>query len=453
MPPEIQPILAAVVSIGSLILLVTRLRVHPFLGLLLASFILGFLAGLVPTEIIKNFGKGFGDVMGSVGIIIGLGTMLGGVLVLSGGADRLATSLTSIGGKYWVPWTTFFVALLIGLPLFFEVGFVLLVPIALAIAQRVEMPILRVGLPMLAGLSIAHGLVPPHPAPTLAVQTFHADPGKTILLAIIVGLPTGLFAGPVFSSLAQAWLRPAGHPVNIRASEAAVERGGSGTNENPPDLPSVLITILLPPVLMLGRSVAELAKPAGLIKQAIDFVGDPITALLVALFFSIAALGFRRGWSAGKALEVVGNSLAPIAAVVFIVGAGGGFKQMLIATKISDLVGVWAAHANILPLLLGWAVAALVRIATGSATVATITAAGLVAQIVEHDPTANRELMVLPTGSGSLILSHVNDAGFWLVKEYFGLTVVETFKSWTMMETILSVLGLVLVLGLSLVIR
>jgi gluconate:H+ symporter, GntP family len=185
MPSEIQLILAAVFSVVSLILLVTRLRVHPFLALLVASLILGFLAGLVPTDIIKNFGKGFGDVMGSVGIIIGLGTMLGGVLVLSGGADRLATSLTSIGGKNWIPWTTFFVALLIGLPLFFEVGFVLLVPIALAISKRSEMPILRVGLPMLAGLSIAHGLVPPHPAPTLAVQTFHADPGKTILLAIL----------------------------------------------------------------------------------------------------------------------------------------------------------------------------------------------------------------------------------------------------------------------------
>jgi GntP family gluconate:H+ symporter len=204
---------------------------------------------------------------------------------------------------------------------------------------------------------------------------------------------------------------------------------------------------------MLGRSVVELTKPAGPIKQAIDFVGDPITALLIALFFAIGALGFRRGWSAGKALQVVGNSLAPIAAVVFIVGAGGGFKQMLIATKISDLVGTWATHANISPLLLGWGVAALVRIATGSATVATITAAGLVAQIVEHDHTVSPELMVLATGSGSLILSHVNDAGFWLVKEYFGLTVVETFKSWTVMETILSVLGLVLVLLLSLVVR
>jgi GntP family gluconate:H+ symporter len=454
MPTELQLILAAVLSVVALILLVTRLRVHPFLALLVASLILGFLAGLVPTDIIKNFGKGFGDVMGSVGIIIGLGTMLGGVLVISGGADRLATSLTSIGGKKWVPWTTFFVALLIGLPLFFEVGFVLLVPIALAIAKKVEMPILRVGLPMLAGLSIAHGLVPPHPAPTLAVETFHADPGKTILLAIIVGLPTGLFAGPIFSRLAQAWLNPAGSPVDIEAAEASLPGSAvGGSKENPPDLPSVLVTILLPPLLMLGRSVVELAKPAGSIKQAIDFVGDPITALLIALCFAIGALGFRRGWSAATALQVVGNSLAPIAAVVFIVGAGGGFKQMLIATKISDLVGTWATHANISPLLLGWGVAALVRIATGSATVATITAAGLVAQIVEHDPTVSRELMVLATGSGSLILSHVNDAGFWLVKEYFGLTVVETFKSWTVMETILSVLGLILVLGLSLVIH
>jgi GntP family gluconate:H+ symporter len=242
--------------------------------------------------------------------------------------------------------------------------------------------------------------------------------------------------------------------VNIQAAVATRSESTTGSaKQSPPDLASVLATILLPPVLMLGRSVVDLAKPAGPVKQAIDFVGDPITALLIALFFAIGALGFRRGWSAGKALEVVGNSLAPIAAVVFIVGAGGGFKQMLIAAKISDLIGVWAAHANISPLLLGWGIAALVRIATGSATVATITATGMVAQIVERDPTVSRELMVLATGSGSLILSHVNDAGFWLVKEYFGLTVVETFKSWTVMETILSVLGLVLVLLLSLVIR
>jgi gluconate:H+ symporter, GntP family len=233
---QIQLILAAVLSVVSLILLVTRCRVHPFLALLIASLILGFLAGLVPTDIIKNFGKGFGDVMGSVGIIIGLGTMLGGVLVLSGGADRLATSLTSLGGKNWVPWTTFFVALLIGLPLFFAVGFVLLVPIAIAISKRVEMPILRVGLPMLAGLSIAHGLVPPHPAPTLAVQTFHADPGKTIVLAILVGLPTGLFAGPIFSGLAQDWLRPAGAPVDIEAAEAKLSESTSGTAHNSPGL-------------------------------------------------------------------------------------------------------------------------------------------------------------------------------------------------------------------------
>jgi GntP family gluconate:H+ symporter len=242
--------------------------------------------------------------------------------------------------------------------------------------------------------------------------------------------------------------------VNIEAAEAGLSESASGSaHKNPPDLTSVLVTILLPPVLMLGRSIAELAKPAGPFKQIIDFLGDPITALLIALFFATVALGFRRGWSAGKALEVVGNSLAPIAAVVFIVGAGGGFKQMLIATKISDLVGAWAAHANISPVLLGWGVAALVRIATGSATVATITGAGLMAQIVENNHAVSRELMVLAIGSGSLILSHVNDAGFWLVKEYFGLTVVETFKSWTVMETILSVLGLVLVLGLSLLIH
>jgi len=222
---QYQTLLARPLLFATMVLIAASVSLRIFrLGgvgkMILSGVLAGFLAGLVPADIIKNFGKGFGDVMGSVGIIIGLGTMLGGVLVLSGGADRLATGLTSIGGKNWVPWTTFFVALLIGLPLFFEVGFVLLVPIALVIAKRAELPILRVGLPMLAGLSIAHGLVPPHPAPTLAVEIFHADPGKTILLAIIVGLPTGLCAGPIFATLAQAWLHPAGSPVNIQAAVA-----------------------------------------------------------------------------------------------------------------------------------------------------------------------------------------------------------------------------------------
>jgi gluconate:H+ symporter, GntP family len=391
-----------------------------------------------------------------VGIVVGLGAMLGGLLVASGGADRLANSLISLGGKKWVPWTTFFAAFLVGLPLFFEVGFVLLVPLAFAISKRMGEPILKVGLPMLAGLSIAHGFVPPHPGPTLAVQIFHADAGKTILYGLLVGLPTGLLAGPVFATIVSPWI----HSGNVAAfaiepnSDRTVDAASDAERLRKPEpsLTLVLTTILLPPLLMMGRSLADAFLPQSGMKTLIDFLGDPITALLLALLFAIVALGLRQGSNLGQVENILGKSLSAIAAVVLIVGAGGGFKQMLLATKIGDLIGQWAAQAHISLLLLAWMSAAVVRIATGSATVATITGAGIVAPIAQADPHANRELLVLATGAGSLILSHVNDAGFWLVKEYFQLSLPDTFKSWTAMETLLSVLGLVFVLLLGLVI-
>ncbi len=446
-------ILAAVLSIVALILLITRFRWHPFLTLIVVSIGLGLVCGLSPADVIKNFEKGFGDVLSFVGIVIGLGAMLGGLLVSSGGADRLANSLISFGGKKWVPWTMFFAAFLIGLPLFFEVGFVLLVPLAFAISKRMEVPILKVGLPMLAGLSIAHGFVPPHPAPTLAVQVFHADAGKTILYGILLGLPAGLIAGPVFALFVTPWIRSGSSVFAGVIEKSDSDRGGAALQQGEPSLSLVIITILLPPILMMGRSVATVFVPGhGLANSIIDFLGDPITALLIALLFAIYALGLRQGSNMVELDRILGKSLGPIAAVVLIVGAGGGFKQMLIATKIGDLIGHWATQAHISPLLLGWSAAALVRVATGSATVATITGAGIVAPIVQNDPHVSRELMVLATGAGSLILSHVNDAGFWLVKEYFQLDLPDTFKSWTAMETLLSVIGLVLVLLLGMVV-
>jgi GntP family gluconate:H+ symporter len=456
MPPNLLLIFVAVFSIVALILLVTKLKLHPFLALLIVSFFMGLAGGLSPPDVIKNFEKGFGDVLSFVGIVVGLGAMLGGLLVASGGADRLANSLISLGGKKWVPWTMFFAAFLVGLPLFFEVGFVLLVPLAFAISKRMGEPILKVGLPMLAGLSIAHGFVPPHPGPTLAVQIFHADTGKTILYGLLVGLPTGLLAGPVFATIVSPWIRSgslaafAAEPNSDRPADAASD--AERLRKPEPSLTLVLTTILLPPLLMMGRSLADAFLPHAGIKMLIDFLGDPITALLLALLFAIVALGLRQGSNLGRVENILGKSLSAIAAVVLIVGAGGGFKQMLLATKIGDLIGQWAAQAHISLLLLAWMAAAVVRVATGSATVATITGAGIVAPIAQADPHANRELLVLATGAGSLILSHVNDAGFWLVKEYFQLSLPDTFKSWTAMETLLSILGLVFVLLLGLVV-
>jgi GntP family gluconate:H+ symporter len=449
-----------VVAILGLIVLITKFRIHPFIALIIASWFLGIACGLPLTEVIKHFEKGFGDVLSFVGIVIGLGAMLGGILISSGGADVLANDLINLGGKKWIPWTMFLASLLIGLPLFFEVGFVLLVPLAFVISKRMNTPILRVGLPMLAGLSIAHALVPPHPAPTLAVATFHADAGKTILYAILVGIPTGILAGPVFANFAARWVH-SGSDAGALFGAAALESGSEETSraraqKTPapqPALPAVLTTILLPPALMMSRSLADAFVPGqSFLKSLIDFVGDPIAALLIALFFGMYALELRRGLTMDRLDGILNKSLGAIAAVVLIVGAGGGFKEMLIATKISELIGQWATQAHISPLLLGWGAAAVVRIATGSATVATITGAGIMAPIVQANPAVNKELMVLATGSGSIILSHVNDAGFWLVKEYFQLSLPDTFKSWTLMETLLSVTGLIFVLLLSLVV-
>jgi gluconate:H+ symporter, GntP family len=447
-------IAAVIIAIIGLILLITKFRLHPFIALIVASWFLGITCGLPPQEVIKHFEKGFGDVLSFVGIVIGLGAMLGGILISSGGADVLANDLVCIGGKKWIPWTMFLASLLIGLPLFFEVGFVLLVPLAFVISKRMNMPILMVGLPMLAGLSVAHAMVPPHPAPTMAVAAFHADAGKTILYAILVGIPTGIIAGPIFAIFAARWVHSGSTESVLLDAGPYPESGAANTRgELRPPIGAVLTTILLPPVLMMSRSLAQAFIPGeNFPKGFIEFVGDPIAALLIALFFAMYALGFKLGFGSERLEGILNKSLGAIAAVVLIVGAGGGFKEMLIATKISDLIGQWATQAHISPLLLGWTAAAVVRIATGSATVATITGAGIMAPIVQQNPAVNKELMVLATGAGSVILSHVNDAGFWLVKEYFHLSLPDTFKSWTAMETLLSVVGLILVLLLSLVV-
>jgi gluconate:H+ symporter, GntP family len=446
MNPEAFRLSAALVGILLLVLLVARFKWHPFLALMFVSWGLAVTCGIDPVQAIAGFSKGFGDILSFVGIVIGLGTMIGGLLVSSGGADAFANAMISIGGRKYVPWTLFFAAFLIGLPLFFEVGFVLLVPLAFVMAKKMDVPILSLGLPMLAGLSIAHGMTPPHPAPTLAVATFHADAGKTILYALVIGLPVGLISGPVFASVAAKFfgLRrkstgqsgPQISPVDEIAAVTAE------TVHRTPSLGGVLLVILLPPVLMMGRSVADLLLAQGPMKAALDVIGNPIVALFITVVVAVFALGVRLGESLDEIQRTLNRSLEPIAAVILIVGAGGGFKEVLLETKIADAIGHWATNAHLSPLLLAWTAAAVVRIATGSATVATITGAGIVAPLIQNNTTVNRELLVLATGSGSLILSHVNDAGFWLVKEYFGLSVVETFKYWTTMETLLSILGL-----------
>ncbi len=437
----------AAVTIIGLVLLITRFKVHPFVALTLAAGFLGLTSGMAADLIVKSFQDGFGGVLGFVGIVLGLGTMLGKLMAESGGADQIAQTLIRAFGRERVHWAIMLAAFLVGIPLFFEIGFVLLIPLVFIMASRTGVSLVKVGISLLAGLSAVHGLVPPHPGPLLAVGVFGADIGKTIFYGLIVGLPAAAVAGPIFASFISRRI-----PGNASPALTAqfVQESRSG------DLPGfgvTLVTILLPVVLMLIKAFADVAFASGSpVRAWMDLIGNPITALLAALLLAFYTFGTARGFSKEKIVDLLNDSLAPVASIILIVGAGGGFKQMLVASGVGDVIGHLAVRAEISPILLAWLVAAVIRVATGSATVATITGAGIVAPVVALVPDVNRELLVLATGAGSVVLSHVNDAGFWLVKQYFNMTVAETFKTWTAMETILSVVALGLILLLSLVV-
>jgi gluconate:H+ symporter, GntP family len=400
-----------------------------------------------------------------------------------------------------VHWAMMCIAVIVGLPVFFEVGFVLLIPIAFNLAQRTGKSMVLVGVPMIAGLSIVHGLIPPHPAALIAVQAFHADIGKTIAFGLLVGIPTAIVAGPLFAlsiykhvhlnpdnAIARQFIgsraergvskdegggnqagsrgaKPADkHVGNGKGAADSNARGESGRvavaragHPYPADLPSfgiTLFTVLLPVVLMLIGSWADVFTPAhSTANDIIRLLGNSVVALLIAVLVSFWTFGRARGFDRDQILSFVNDSLGPIAGILLVIGAGGGFGAILRETGISQQIIDSSKVLSLSPLMLGWLVAALIRLATGSATVAMTTACGIVAPLATAaTATVRPELLVLSTGAGSLIFSHVNDAGFWLVKEYFGMTISQTFKTWSLCETIISVLGLVLTLALASVI-
>lgn len=434
----------ALIAIIGLIVLITRFRLHPFIALTLASGFLGLTSGMPVALVMKSYQDGFGGVLGFVGIVLALGTMLGKLMAESGGADQIARTLVNAFGPQRVHWAMMISAFLVGIPLFFEIGFVLLIPLVFIVARRTGVPLVKVGLPLLAGLSVVHGLIPPHPGPLLAIGVFGADIGKTIFYGLIVGLPTAIIAGPLYGSLISKYVQPEPSPALLG------QLAGESEARDLPGFGITLVTVLLPVFLMLLKAFADITVgEKNPFRQWMDLIGHPITALLAALLLALYTFGIARGFNSRQLLKFVDESLAPTAAIVIIIGAGGGFKQMLVASGVGDAIGQSALHAQLSPILLAWLVAAVIRIATGSATVATITGAGIVAPLVTLVPGVNRELLVLATGAGSLILSHVNDAGFWLVKQYFNMTIVETFKTWTAMETIVSVVGIILIMGLS----
>ena len=439
-----QLLLYALAAVIALILLIARFKLHPFIALIAVSLALGAVAGMPLLSVVKAFSDGVGAVLGFVAIVVALGTMLGKMMAESGGATRIATTLIDLLGESRVHWAILVVAFVVGIPVFFQVGFMLLIPLVFTIAARTGTSLVKIGISLVAGLSVVHGMVPPHPAAMLAVDAYHADVGRTIVYALLVGLPTAALAGPVFAT----WIAPRIHLPSDNPMAAQL------AGEVPRTLPGfglTLFTVLLPVFLMLCASAATVLLPPGSqLLAVLGFIGNPIVALLIALLFSFWSLGYRQRLTRDQILKYAGDSLAPTAGILLIIGAGGGFNRVLLDSGVGQAIADVALGSHASPLLLAWSVAALIRVATGSATVAMTTSAGIVAPIAAATPGSNAELLVLATGAGSLVLSHVNDSGFWLIKEFFNMTVAQTLKTWTVAETIIGVAGLAFTLLLSL---
>ena len=493
---DIQVLIVAAVGIAIVVLLIVFLKMHAFLALTIGALFVGIGSGIALDKVTASYETGVGGVLGYVGVLIALGAMLGKLLADSGGADKVVDTLLR-GRPATLPWKMALIAFIIGIPMFFEIGLVLLIPVVMLAVHRSKGPALRLGIPALAGLSVLHGFVPPHPGPLAAIAILHANVGLTLALGLLIAIPTVAVAGPLFGMLAARMvpigaagaglavtgasngetsavgagssgtagaMAPigalGGGPAVATASSLDTKAGGApsrGAAQDPeatrsPTFAWTLITLLSPLVLMLIKAAADIWMVKGVgLRPALDFIGDPVVALMAAVLLAMVTFGTTVGFSASVLAKKIGASLLPIVGVMLIVGAGGGFKQALVDGGTGVAIAKIALAAGLSTLLLGWIVAVLIRLATGSATVATVTAAGIIAPLAAGLSPTHLALVVLAVGAGSLFFSHVNDAGFWLVKEYFGMTVGQTIKTWSVMETIISVMGLVLTLLLSLV--
>jgi len=434
-----------VAAVAVLIVLIVRLRMHAFPALMIVSLGLGLAAGLPPTTVAQAFQEGVGGTLGFVAIVIGLGTFAGALLADSGGARVVAHAATRAIGPSRLPWAVAFVGFVVGLPIFFSVGLVLLYPVVAGLAAATARPAAALALPLVAGLSASHGLVAPHPGPLVAIERLGADTGLSILYGILAGIPCTAIAGPLFARHVLPRLRL---PL---ASGIAAPEPERADGAPPPGVAATLATVLLPVVLMLAATVAT-PRLTGAPAEWVGFIGNPAVALLIGTLAAAWVFGYRRGLTGKRLLAIAEESLLPIASVLLVVGAGGGFGRVLDRAGIGGAIVDATASLALSPMILGWLIAAALRIAVGSATVAITTAAAIVAPVAAATPGTSPELLVVALGAGSLIASHVNDGGFWLVKEYLGLDVPTTLKTWTVIETIIAVVGLLAVMVIDVIV-
>ncbi|PGZ90803.1 GntP family permease [Bacillus sp. AFS029533] len=446
-----MPLVIVAIGIIALLVLIMKLKLNTFLSLIIVSFGVALALGMKPDNIGTTIEAGLGGTLGHLALIFGLGAMLGKLIADSGGAQRIAMTLVNKFGEKNIQWAVVAASFIIGVALFFEVGLVLLIPIVFAISKQLKVSILYLGIPMAAALSVTHGFLPPHPGPTVIAGEYHANIGEVLLYGFIIALPTVFIAGPLFTKLAKKLV-----PASFTKTGNIASLGEQKTFklEETPGFGISVFTALLPVILMSFATIVNLLqKTIGFddnsLLVAIRFIGNAGTAMVISLLVAIYTMGLARKIPIKEVMNSCTTAITHIGMMLLIIGGGGAFKQVLIDGGVGDYVAELFKGTSMSPILLAWIIAAILRISLGSATVAALTTSGLVIPMLGHSD-ANLALVVLATGAGSLIASHVNDAGFWMFKEYFGLSMKETFLTWTLLETIISVCGLIFILLLSL---
>jgi Gnt-I system high-affinity gluconate transporter len=415
----------------------TYKKISPFLSLLIVAIVAGLFLGMPLKDLLKSIETGVGSTLGGLALIICLGAILGKILEISGAAEQIASTLINAFGKKYIQWAVLLTGFLIGIPLYYNAGFVILVPLVFTLAKKTGLPLLYIAVPMAASLSATHCFLPPHPGPVFLVNAFKADMGKVLIYGIIIAIPVVILAGPVLGRLLQK--------IKVEIHDLFLPKESEKEKKLPPVFPSFFIALL--PVLLITLAVLadNFLPDENLLKKILLFTGDATIALLLAVVSATWYFGIRTGHSIETVMKWLNEAISGIAVILLIITAGGVFKQVLQDSGTAEYIASFSGKWQMPPLVFAWVVTALLRVTIGSATVAGITAAGVVSPLVATG-VVSPELMVLAVGTGSVFGSHVNDSGFWMFKEFFGLTLKQTFLSWTLMETIISILGMIGVL-------
>lgn len=434
-----MPLLIVIFGIVLLFLLIAKFKLNAFISFIIVSLVVGVAEGMEFLKVLSSIETGIGKTLGSLIMILGFGAMLGKLVADSGAAQRITTKLVDKFGKKNIQWAVVLTGFIVGIPMFYTVGFVILIPLVFTVAATTGLPLIYVGLPMLASLSVTHGYLPPHPAPTGIAVMFNADIGKTLLYGIVVAIPAIVVAGPLFSRTIK----------NIKATplKEFVNPKVLKDDEMPSTITSILTALL--PVILIGLAslVNVLLPEESMVVKITSIIGNPVIAMLLSVLVAVYTLGLKRGRTMKEIMDSVAHAVAGITMVLLIIAGAGGLKEVLIDSGVSEYIGNLLKGSTISPLILAWIIATVIRVCVGSATVAGLTAAGIALPLLSSSG-VSPELMVLAIGSGSLMLSHVNDGGFWLYKEYFNLSVKDTLRTWTVMETTVGVMGLLGVLVL-----